>query len=89
MKERKKIMEIIHDAYNKNMKCPNCESTFRYNEKDIESIFPCPEMAEQGIETLKKAKELSYAFYHTGKVVRCPLCGAIVLIEGVRFFGRK
>ena len=32
-------MEIIHDAYNKNMKCPNCESTFRYNEKDIESAF--------------------------------------------------
>ena len=58
MKERKKIMEIIHDAYNKNMKCPNCESTFRYNEKDIESIFPCPEMAEQGIETLKKARGL-------------------------------
>lgn len=89
MKERKKIMEIIHDAYNKNMKCPNCESTFRYNEKDIESIFPCPEMAEQGIETLKKARGLDYAFYHTGKVVRCPLCGAIVLIDGVRFFGRK
>ena len=89
MKERKKIMEIIHDAYNKNMKCPNCESTFRYNEKDIESIFPCPEMAEQGIETLKKARGLGYAFYHTGKVVRCPLCGAIVLIDGGRFFGRK
>lgn len=82
-------MEIIHDAYNKNMKCPNCESTFRYNEKDIESAFPCPEMAEKGIEDLKKAKGLSYAFYHKGKAVRCPLCGAIVLIEGVRFFGRK
>ena len=52
-------MEIIHDAYNKNMKCPNCESTFRYNEKDIESIFPCPEMAEKGIEGLKKLQDLA------------------------------
>ena len=82
-------MEIIHDAYNKNMKCPNCESTFRYNEKDIESVFPCPEMAEKGIGGLKKATELSYAFYHKGKAVHCPLCSAIVLGEGVRFLGRK
>ena len=82
-------MEIIHDAYNKNMECPNCESIFRYNEKDIESIFPCPEIAEKGIENLKKARGLGYAFYHAGKAVRCPLCGAIVLIERVRFFGRK
>ena len=82
-------MEIIHDAYNKNMKCPNCESTFRYNEKDIESAFPCPEMAEESMECLKKARGLSYTFYHKGKAVRCPLCGTLVLVEPVRFFGRK
>ena len=82
-------MEIIHDAYNKNMKCPICESTFRFNLYVIESVFPWPEMAEKGIEGLKKATELSYAFYHKGKAVHCPLCSAIVLIDGVRFFGRK
>lgn len=82
-------MEVIHDAYNKNMKCPNCESIFRYNEKDIESVFPCPEMAEETMECLKKARGLSYTSYRKGKAVRCPLCGALVLVEAVRFFGRK
>ena len=82
-------MEIIHDAYNKNMKCPNCESTFRYNEKDVESVFPCPEMAEKGIEDLKKAKGLSYVSYKTAKALHCPLCNTIILLDCVRFFGRK
>ena len=82
-------MEVIKDTYNKNMKCPNCESSFRYNEKDIESVFPCPEMAEESMEYLKKTKGLNYAFYHKGKAVCCPLCGAIILVEAVRFFGRK
>ena len=27
--------------------------------------------------------------YSKGKAVRCPLCGAIILVEAVRFFGRK
>ena len=52
-------MEIIHDAYNKNMKCPNCESTFRYNEKDIESAFLALRWLKKVQKTLKKLKDLA------------------------------
>ncbi|MBQ0090903.1 MAG: hypothetical protein KBT27_16390 [Prevotellaceae bacterium] len=82
-------MEIIHDAYNKNMKCPNCESTFRYNEKDIEDAFPCHEMVERHMEGLKKAKGFSYVTYKTAQALHCPLCNTIILLNQVGFYGRE
>ena len=89
MKERKKIMEIIKDTYNKPTECFNCGSTFLYNEKDIEPVYQSTEYKEIYTDMLKNGKDIGYVNYCKGKAVRCPLCGAIVLVEGVRFFGRK
>ena len=82
-------MEIINDTYNKLTECFNCTSTFLYNEKDIEPVYPSTEYKEIYTDMLKNGKDIGYVNYCKGKAVRCPLCGAIVLVEGVRFFGRK
>ena len=82
-------MEIIKDTYNKATECFNCGSTFLYNEKDTEPIYPSIEYKEKYTDILKSNKDFNYVSNHKGKAVRCPLCGAIVLVEGVRFFGRK
>ena len=89
MKEREKIMEVIKDTYNKATECFNCGSTFLYNEKDIEPVYPSTEYKEIYTDMLKNGKDIGYVSYCKGEAVRCPLCGAIVLVEGVRFFGRK
>ena len=82
-------MEIIKDTYNKATKCFHCGSTFSYNEKDTEPVYPSTEYKETYTDMLKSGKDISYVNYSKGKAVRCPLCGAIVLVEAVRFFGRK
>ena len=82
-------MEIIKDTYNKATECFNCGSTFLYNEKDTEPVYPSTEYKETYTDMLKSGKDIGYVNYSKGKAVRCPLCGAIILVEGVRFFGRK
>ena len=82
-------MEIIKDTYNKATECFNCGSTFLYNEKDIEPVYPSTEYKEIYTDMLKSGKDIGYVNYSKGKAVRCPLCGTIILVEAVRFFGRK
>ena len=82
-------MEIIKDTYNKATECFNCGSTFLYNEKDIEPVYPSTEYKETYTDMLKSRKDFGYVSYSKGKAVRCPLCGTIILVEAVRFFGRK
>ena len=82
-------MEVIKDTYNKATECFNCGSTFLYNEKDIEPVYPSTEYKEMCANVLKNKRDVDYVSYSKGKAVRCPLCGAIVLVQGVRFFGRK
>ena len=82
-------MEIIKDTYNKTTKCFHCGSTFSYNEKDTEPVYPSTEYNETYTDMLKSGKDIGYVNYSKGKAVRCPLCGAIILVEAVRFFGRK
>lgn len=82
-------MEIIKDTYNKPTECPKCGSTFSYNEKDIEPVYPSAEYKKKYTDILKSRGDISYVNYSKGKAIHCPLCGAIILVEGVRFFGRK
>ena len=82
-------MEIIKDTYNKTTECFHCGSTFSYNEKDIEPVYPSTDYNEKNSDILKKAKDFSYVTYSKGKAVRCPLCNAIILVDAVKFFGRK
>lgn len=82
-------MEIIKDTYNKTTECFHCGSTFSYNEKDIEPVYPSTDYREEYTDMMKRSRELSYVIYSKGKAVRCPLCDAIILVDGVRFFGRK
>ena len=82
-------MEIIKDTYNKTTECFHCGSTFSYNEKDIEPVYPSTDYREEYTDMMKKSRELSYIIYSEGKAVRCPLCNAIILVDAVKFFGRK
>ena len=82
-------MEIIKDTYNKATECFCCGSTFSYNEKDIEPVYPSTGYNETYTDMLKKAKDFSHVTYSKGRAVHCPLCNAIILIEAVRFFGRN
>ena len=82
-------MEIIKDTYNKPVECPNCGSTFSYNEKDTAPVYPSAECKKKYTDILKSRENIGYINYSKGKAVRCPLCGAITLVEEVRFFGRK
>ena len=89
MKKRKEKMEIIKDSYNKTTECFHCGSTFSYNEKDTELVYPSTDYNEKYTNMLKKAKDFSYISYSKGKAVRCPLCNTILLVEAVKFFGRN
>ena len=40
-------MEIIKDTYNKTTECFHCGSTFLYNEKDIEPVYPSTDYKEE------------------------------------------
>lgn len=82
-------MEIIKDTYNKSTECFNCGSTFLYNEKDIEPVYPSTEYKKTYTDMLKNRGDIGYVSYSKGKAIYCPLCGTIILIEGVQFFGRK
>ena len=82
-------MEIIKDTYNKTTECFHCGSTFLYNEKDIESVYPSTDYRDEYTDMMKRSSELSYINYSKGKAVRCPLCNAIILVDAVKFFGRK
>lgn len=82
-------MEIIKDTYNKTTKCFHCGSTFSYNEKDTEPVYPSSSYNEKYTDMIKEARNCSYINYSKGKAVRCPLCNTILLVEEVRFFGRK
>ena len=82
-------MEIIKDTYNKPTECFNCGSTFLYNEKDIEPVYPSAEYKKRYTDILKSRKDVDYVNCYKGKAIRCPLCGAIILVEEVKFFGRK
>ena len=82
-------MEIIKDTYNKTTECFHCGSIFSYNEKDTEPVYPSTDYNEKNSDILKKAKDFSYVTYSKGKAVRCPLCNTILLVDEVRFFGRK
>lgn len=82
-------MEIIKDIYNKSTECFNCGSTFLYNEKDIEPVYPSTESKKIYTDMLKNRGDISYVNYSKGKAIHCPLCDTIILIEGVQFFGRK
>lgn len=82
-------MEIIKDTYNKTTECFHCGSTFLYNEKDIEPVYPSTDYKEEYTDMIKRSRELSYINYSKGKAVRCPLCNAIILVDAVKFFGRK
>lgn len=82
-------MEIIKDTYNKATECFNCGSTFLYTEKDTEPVYPSTECKEMYTDKLKNRNDIGYITYSKGKAVRCPLCGAIILVESLRFFGRK
>ena len=90
LNERKeKIMEIIKDTYNKSTECFNCGSTFLYNEKDIEPVYPSAEYKKTYTNMIKSRKDVDYVNCYKGKAIHCPLCGAIILVEEVKFFGRK
>ena len=90
LNERKeKIMEIIKDTYNKSTQCFNCGSTFLYNEKDIEPVYPSTEYKKTYTNMIKSRKDVDYVNCYKGKAMHCPLCGAIILVEEVKFFGRK
>ena len=82
-------MEIIKDTYNKTTECFHCGSTFSYNEKDTEPVYPSSSYNEKNTNMIKEARNCSCISYFKGKAVRCPLCNTIILVEGVRFFGRK
>ena len=82
-------MEIIKDTYNKPTECPKCGSTFLYNEKDIEPVYPSAGYKKKYTDILKSRGDISYVNYSKGKAVHCPLCGTIILIEEIGFFGRK
>lgn len=82
-------MEIIKDTYNKPTECPKCGSTFSYNEKDIEPVYPSAGYKKKYTDILKSRGDISYVNYSKGKAVHCPLCGTIILIEEIGFFGRK
>lgn len=90
LNERKeKIMEIIKDTYNKSTQCFNCGSTFLYNEKDTEPVYPTTEYKKTYTDMIKSRKDVDYVNCYKGKAIHCPLCGAIILVEEVKFFGRK
>lgn len=82
-------MEIIKDTYNKPTECPKCGSTFSYNEKDIEPVYPSAGYKKKYTDILKSRGDISYVNYSKGKAIHCPLCGIIILIEEIGFFGRK
>ena len=82
-------MEIIKDTYNKFTQCFNCGSTFLYNEKDTEPVYPTTEYKKTYTDMIKSRGDIGYVNYSKGKAIHCPLCGAIILVEGVQFFGRK
>lgn len=82
-------MEIIKDTYNKTTECFNCGSTFLYNEKDIEPVYPSAEYKKTYTDMIKSRKDVDYVNCYKGKAIHCPLCGAIILVEEVKFFGRK
>lgn len=82
-------MEIIKDTYNKPVECPNCGSTFLYNEKDIEPVYPSAEYKKKYTDILKSKWNVGSINSSEGKAIHCPLCGAIILVEEVKFFGRK
>ena len=82
-------MEIIKDTYNKTIECFNCGSTFLYNENDTEHVYPSTEYKNTYTGMIKSRGDIGYVNYSKSKVIHCPLCGSIILIEGVQFFGRK
>ena len=74
-------MEVIKDTYNKTTECFNCGSTFLYNEKDIEPVYPSTEYKETYTDMLRSNGDIGYVNYSKDKAVRCHLCGAILLAE--------